>query len=332
MRGATFYGLPPYAAFGYSNPRAPCGARRLRLRTPTMILYFNPRAPCGARLLWIAMTVLKSKFQSTRPMRGATIIVSSQTMDFDKFQSTRPMRGATFRGLANNLLCIVISIHAPHAGRDSPRVCKTTLMLSFQSTRPMRGATTKIIKLLIGHINFNPRAPCGARPYVNDNAGLSSSISIHAPHAGRDCFCPFCQKYVQHFNPRAPCGARPALRLSAASSSYFNPRAPCGARPDLRCTEAEPDSQFQSTRPMRGATTPALSPSTSPTHFNPRAPCGARPPARRQSMRNRKFQSTRPMRGATALERTSALRPRISIHAPHAGRDRKKPLKSKYLP
>ena len=34
--------------------------------------YFNPRAPCGARLLRIAEDGIIDEFQSTRPVRGAS--------------------------------------------------------------------------------------------------------------------------------------------------------------------------------------------------------------------------------------------------------------------
>ena len=49
-------------------------------------------------------------------MRGATAVVQ---IDFDriKFQSTRPMRGAT-QSAAGGRRHETISIHAPHAGRD----------------------------------------------------------------------------------------------------------------------------------------------------------------------------------------------------------------------
>ena len=63
----------------------------------------------------------KKKFQSTRPLRGAT----SEHGEFENidilFQSTRPLRGATAfrsdRGSSGE-----ISIHAPLAGRDSKSV------------------------------------------------------------------------------------------------------------------------------------------------------------------------------------------------------------------
>ena len=77
------------------NPRAPCGARRrYDTRYRRHRWYFNPRAPCGARLTQYYSTTQIIEFQSTRPVRGAT--VSNQFFaDIYVFQSTRPVRGAT---------------------------------------------------------------------------------------------------------------------------------------------------------------------------------------------------------------------------------------------
>ena len=211
-----------------------------------------------------------------------------------KFQSTRPVWGAT-ESLESFRTRILVSIHAPHAGRDN-----TSRMIVQCRQR------------------FNPRAPCGARQaagFINNH----HVVSIHAPHAGRDDTLRDI-RIVKSFNPRAPCGAR---------QQY--PR--CGS-----CLCA-----FQSTRPMRGATTPRrrcggrarvsihaphagrdpvvddirlaafvsihaphagrdlrYSETSDPnTCFNPRAPCGAR---RRRRQNRRREQG-------------------VSIHAPHAGRD-----------
>ena len=116
MRGAT--------AAGSALPGPPCN--------------FNPRAPCGARLVLVGTAYLAWSFQSTRPMRGATEHPESQRQ-FQPFQSTRPMRGATYSWPEWRALRL-ISIHAPHAGRD------------FFNFMP-----------IFWHRHFNPRAPCGAR-------------------------------------------------------------------------------------------------------------------------------------------------------------------------
>ena len=58
-------------------------------------------------------------------------------------------------------------------------------------------------------------------------------------------------------------------------------------------------TEFQSTLPMRGATSAPAQTSSPRTYFNPHSPCGERrsqAPARRA---HREFQSTLPMRGAT---------------------------------
>ena len=109
---------------------------------------------------------------------------------------------------ANNKTMLRISIHAPHAGRDFFKVIIRCIRVKFQSTRPMRGATV-----------------------TSPDARLQRPISIHAPHAGRDLMDTLTDSEYKHFNPRAPCGARRRWKMLKPS-----------------------DLTFQSTRPMRGAT------------------------------------------------------------------------------
>ena len=166
-----------------------------------------------------------------------------------KFQSTRPVWGAT-ESLESFRTRILVSIHAPHAGRDN-----TSRMIVQCRQR------------------FNPRAPCGARQaagFINNH----HVVSIHAPHAGRDDTLRDI-RIVKSFNPRAPCGAR---------QQY--PR--CGS-----CLCA-----FQSTRPMRGATTP-------------RRRCGGRA----------RVSIHAPHAGRDPVVDDIRLAAFVSIHAPHAGRD-----------
>ena len=126
----------------YFNPRAPYGARLSRCMVLEKIyLDFNPRAPYGARLIARKLTPKNYTFQSTRPIRGATSCMDASLYHSSVFQSTRPIRGATRLIMYYNHSC-VISIHAPHTGRDSVR---------SESCHP--------------HRHFNPRAPYGARLY-----------------------------------------------------------------------------------------------------------------------------------------------------------------------
>ena len=100
-------------------PHAGRDARWYRRRRPDAH-YFNPRAPCGARLRLMAVCPERIRFQSTRPMRGATESAARRRKTL-RFQSTRPMRGAT-PGDDALLKLLHISIHAPHAGRDSKSI------------------------------------------------------------------------------------------------------------------------------------------------------------------------------------------------------------------
>ena len=183
----------------------------------------------------------------------------------------------------------------------------------------MRGATISILSMSSNGI-ISIHAPHAGRDSPPKNWGQGKGISIHAPHAGRDKFSNTFPPVPTDFNPRAPCGARLDSARHTCRPYYFNPRAPCGARP-VDSAFIRWMAIFQSTRPMRGATTTLLSGGGSTSYFNPRAPCGARLFAKPMMALSLEFQSTRPMRGATPIYLIVAGCHAISIHAPHAGRD-----------
>ena len=99
---------------------------------------FNPRAPCGARLVDGDSFALFRRFQSTRPMRGAT------------------------RRVLHLPLGEFVSIHAPHAGRDPCRqLHQDEIRVSIHA--PHAGRDPCSVQKRSGFCGFNPRAPCGAR-------------------------------------------------------------------------------------------------------------------------------------------------------------------------
>ena len=125
---------------------------------------FNPRSPCGERptlkYAWYEYTPISihaprvgsdvsawllfedtDKFQSTLPVWGATIYAGNET-SYSEFQSTLPVWGATFH-VCPSFLPERISIHAPRVGSDRPNA--------------RWGA---------GDSDFNPRSPCGERPFA----------------------------------------------------------------------------------------------------------------------------------------------------------------------
>ena len=116
----------------------------------------------------------------------------------------------------------------------------------------MRGATYKRRDQRPKLSHFNPRTPCGVRPFSHGGFRRKGYISIHAPRAGCDMSSyPSITRTVfqsthpvrgatvvggvlpragQNFNPRTPCGVRRDLRRGRSDIANFNPRTPCGVR------------------------------------------------------------------------------------------------------
>ena len=154
-------------------PRPVRGATRSTRPHRSERRYFNPRAPCGARQ--------QRGFIKSRP---------------DGFQSTRPVRGAT-HGKSSAQSANRISIHAPRAGRDNANGIRSFNRLPISIHAPRAGRDQERFASGSGNLNFNPRAPCGARLGENIYATILRSISIHAPRAGRDSKS--IQNYFTHF-------------------------------------------------------------------------------------------------------------------------------------
>ena len=123
VRGATQRRDIRLGGQRYFNPRSPCGERRLSsCLACSGWQNFNPRSPCGERLQSLDTLTGSSKFQSTLPVRGATVNTGNYVSD------------------------VAISIHAPRAGSDWPAIPGLRDMSVFQSTLPVRGATAKMPK------------------------------------------------------------------------------------------------------------------------------------------------------------------------------------------
>ena len=259
------------------------------------------------------------KFQSTRPLRGATMIGHGEWLPY-LFQSTRPLRGATAAGM-------VLSPPRPHFNPRAP--C---------------GARRDRRRGDYARADISIHAPLAGRDSGRPRWQVQAHISIHAPLAGRDCRHDFSDISASRFQSTRPLrGATIHGSHEKAGRNHFNPRAPCGARlKELqdRLTEIA----FQSTRPLRGATFQGIpfglsckisihAPLAgcdgqpwifrcSTRNFNPRTPCGVRRQLLSPGVNDMPlFQSTHPLRGATVIDVVTGLTWLISIHAPLAGRD-----------
>ena len=183
----------------------------------------------------------------------------------------------------------------------------------------MRGATYDA-SILAECAKVSIHAPHAGRDEQHNKAVQMWRVSIHAPHAGRDADTSTALLPDRGFNPRAPCGARPARRgLTRLAMTFQSTRPMRGATGHDISDEYTTEVSIHA--PHAGRDTRAFSILLRSARFNPRAPCGARRVFRRAPLLLYKFQSTRPMRGATRAVAVRKRRTRVSIHAPHAGRD-----------
>ena len=192
---------------------------------------FNPRAPCGARPWTAVWRTASSAFQSTRPVRGATTS-SPPTPPRRPYFNPRAPCGARLTRPHPAACRGGISIHAPRAGRDDGQASPDMFGIKFQSTRPVRGATWTLPTRENLMLYFNPRAPCGARPQST-----------------------WYSDFGKNFNPRAPCGARLLFQVFQRLRIIISIHAPRAGRDVFTVASPQQVSRFQSTRPVRGATT-----------------------------------------------------------------------------
>ena len=220
-----------------------------RMMTERSISIHAPRAGRDGENIYA--TILRS-ISIHAPRAGRDSIHNVYACADKKFQSTRPVRGATALSMFTMRPRRDFNPRAPCGARHFHHA-QLPFRNLFQSTRPVRGATRD---LRITHIgtDISIHAPRAGRDNSSSHwATASAPISIHAPRAGRDPeYCrPYHKSQISIHAPRA--GRDQARPGSCIHPPYFNPRAPCGARLShlfaLDCPEL-----FQSTRPVRGAT------------------------------------------------------------------------------
>ena len=160
VRGATLFN-PDHSIKDFISIHAPrAGRDKALVSRLTALVYFNPRAPCGARPAVVYATVTAAKFQSTRPMRGATAAIElGYNNVFISIHAPHAGRDDRVHGVTTGHS---ISIHAPHAGRDVIASRSRVVTVYFNPRAPC-GARRRIRVRCLSDLHFNPRAPCGAR-------------------------------------------------------------------------------------------------------------------------------------------------------------------------
>ena len=147
------------------------------------------------------------RFQPTRPLRGATCYGWEQAAGTIIISTHAPLAG---RDVYDNFYQMIkkISTHAPLAGRDSAVIVPPPPPEGFQPTRPLRGAT-EAHSVRAPDARISTHAPLAGRDVGSFPLRPKRYISTHAPLAGRDIYGDKEGLDERNFNPRAPCGARP---------------------------------------------------------------------------------------------------------------------------
>ena len=264
------------------------------------------------------MCSYSSRFQSTHPMRGATARAIYLTA-FPRYFNPRTPCGVRHVAEEGSSRGGHISIHAPHAGCDllidiwilscfmyfnprtpcgvrpcsTPRRCRAS---RFQSTHPMRGATETMYSTATEAAFQSTHPMRGATPQrLGSSAAMPTFQSTH-PMRGATPLSDALRLSRRHFNPRTPCGVRLDTKTGgrrAVRISIHAPHAGCDAYSPDRSRQ---NALFQSTHPMRGATSPL---------------------ARMAAISAISIHA--PARGATNGRPAPDCHHRISIHAPARG-------------
>ena len=167
MRGATRPDHAHYPPRGISI-HAPLAGRDLFRQDAVEKGRISIHAPLAGRDVGLhALPLLDGLISIHAPLAGRDIGVPAAAAALMEFQSTRPLRGAT-TSIDGKGGRIKISIHAPLAGRDS-------WWMGVQCNHPK---------------NFNPRAPCGARPITGRSNALDVLFQSTRPLRGAT-FLPF---------------------------------------------------------------------------------------------------------------------------------------------
>ena len=191
--------------------------------------YFNPRTPCGVRLYHGDQWRGLKKFQSTHPVRGATLTKSC------------------------SLTLSTISIHAPRAGCDLYRWTYVKLANDFNPRTPCR-VRQSCSSSQADHSSFQSTHPVQGATLHTQRFPHRFEISIHAPRAGCDAVhgLELLRHVISIHAPRAGCDPSWSMQPSQ-TRRYFNPRTPCRVR-HHNCLNQSSDRLFQSTHPVQGAT------------------------------------------------------------------------------
>ena len=186
----------------------------------------------------------------------------------------------------------------PREGHDKATTITNFTSINFNPRAP-RGARQVVSPYSpAAKKHFNPRAPRGARPLSGTMPVITRPISIHVPREGHDAADTGTTGH-QGISIHVP---REGHDVTVSVNRGFNLR-------------------FQSTCPARGTTRSGVTIENITDDFNPRAPRGARPNTARLKPPEGVISIHVPREGHDKYHRHKAHEHPISIHVPREGHD-----------
>ena len=204
-----------------------------------VLLNFNPRTPCGVRPGGGVMQGAEAIISIHAPLAGCDRGLAWIALRWAAFQSTHPLRGATLEAALDAAVFTDFNPRTPCGVRPTVgRILKSSK--GFQSTHPLRGATAGVRHQGVG-AEISIHAPLAGCDPVLGAGHHGHPISIHAPLAGCDPCRRSCRIPSPYFNPRTPCGVRPGHAARVRKLRDISIHAPlAGCDPHRRETRCRP--------------------------------------------------------------------------------------------
>ena len=144
------------------NPRTPYGMRRWLIRRDRKRSNFNPRTPYGMRLILFVVGLLGWLFQSTHPLRDATVIAFWIAILILNFNPRTPYGMRHGRTYAECIHCRYFNPRTPYGMR--PHTVRYSFYdLNISIHAPLTGCDVLSCRHRIHLWYFNPRTPYGMR-------------------------------------------------------------------------------------------------------------------------------------------------------------------------
>ena len=201
LAGCDRTGRPRPAHISHFNPRTPCGVRRVRdLLLRLRQIDFNPRTPCGVRPQGAHFSFQRQDFNPRTPC-GVRLIHEVDGLLRDKFQSTHPLRGAT-KNFCSSRHRKNISIHAPLAGCDSKSAQKNAALLRKRYKYKFFVCKKCTSGDLTGAYSSKNTLYSGANCSENPCALSVRTHRISGPSTSNPGLMPKCSILERYFSPR----------------------------------------------------------------------------------------------------------------------------------